>query len=247
MQKFNEVNAEGTRNVCEAALGVGGLKKLVYVSSLSAAGPSRDGKPIDENTPCQPVSLYGTTKLKGEEIARSYGSRLPLTILRPGAVYGPRETDIFAYFKMVKDGWVLLPRLTQKVSFIYVDDLVDAILLAGKSDKSVGETYFVSDGEPRTWQEMTQEIGKAMGRTFRTLTIPMGLVRVVAYAGELAEKISGNASMLNADKVKEAFYTHWTCDNAKIRSQLGFKPGWNLEKGARDAARFYQQEGWIKG
>lgn len=108
-QKLNEVNAEGTRNVCEAALGLAGLKKLVYVSSLSAAGPSRNGKPVDENASCQPVSLYGITKLKGEEIAHSYGSRLPLTILRPGAVYGPRETDIFAYFKMVKDGWVLLP------------------------------------------------------------------------------------------------------------------------------------------
>jgi len=245
-QKLNEVNAEGTRNVCDAALKVKGLKRLVYVSSLSAAGPSRDGKPLQESSPCQPVSLYGETKLKGEEIARTYGKKLPLTILRPGAVYGPRETDIFAYFKMVRDGWVLLPSLTQEVSFVHVQDLVDAILLAGHSPKAVGQTYFVSDGEPKTWQGLTREIGKAMNRPFRTLSIPMGVVKVVAYAGELAEKLGGKASMLNVDKVKEAFYTHWTCDNVKIRAQLGFKPRWNLEKGVRDAASFYQQEGWIK-
>jgi nucleoside-diphosphate-sugar epimerase len=246
-KKLNEVNAEGTRNVCEAALKVKGLKRLVYVSSLSAAGPSRDGKPLKENLPCQPVSLYGVTKFKGEEIAQAYGKRLPLTILRPGAVYGPRETDIFAYFKMVKDGWVLLPSLKQEVSFVHVQDLVNAILLAGHSPKAVGQVYFVSDGIPYSWQELTREIGKATSRKFRTIPIPMGVVRIVAYAGELAEKISGKASLLNVDKVKEAFYTHWTCDNGKIRAQLGFKPQWNLEKGVRDAASFYQQEGWIKG
>ncbi len=245
-QKLNEVNAEGTRNVCEAALGVKGLERLVYVSSLSAAGPSRDGKPLKESLPCQPVSLYGETKLKGEEIALAYRKKLPVTVLRPGAVYGPRETDILAYFKMVRDGWVLVPSLKQKVSFVYVEDLVNAILLAGQSAKAIGQIYFVSDGETFTWQELTERIGKTTNRTFKTLAIPMGMVKVVAHLGELAEKISGKASMLNVDKVKEAFYTDWTCDNGKIRSQLGFKPAWDIEKGVGDTAAFYLKEGWIK-
>jgi nucleoside-diphosphate-sugar epimerase len=247
LQKLNEVNAEGTRNVCEAALGVEGLKKLVYVSSLSAAGPSRDGKPLSENSTCQPVSRYGETKLQGEVIARSFGNQIPLTILRPGAVYGPRETDILAYFKMVRDGWVLLPRLRQEVSFVYVEDLVNAILLAGESEKAVGQSYFVSDGEVCSWQRLTEEIGKAMNRSFKTVQVPMGIVRVVAYLGELAERVGGKASMLNVDKVKEAFYTHWTCEIAKIRTQLGYQPSWDLEKGVRDTTNFYQQSGWIKG
>jgi nucleoside-diphosphate-sugar epimerase len=247
LRKLNEVNAEGTLNVCEAALGVEGLKKLVYVSSLSAAGPSRDGKPLTENSACQPVSYYGKTKLKGEEIARSYGNRLPLSILRPGAVYGPRETDIFSYFKMVRDGWVLLPRLRQEVSFVYVEDLVDAILLAGESEKAVGQTYFVSDGKTYSWQKLTEEIGKAMNRSFKSVQVPMGIVRVVAFLGELAEKMGGRATMLNVDKVKEAFYTHWTCGIGKIRTQLGYQPSRNLEQGVRETASFYQQSGWIKG
>src|ERR1019366_4518202 len=112
---LKNVNAEGTRNVCEAAEGVKGLKRLLYVSSLSAAGPARDKPEIDEKDPCRPASHYGETKLMGEEIALSYRDKFPVTVIRPGAVYGPRETDIFAYFKMVRRGLVAIPRLTQKV------------------------------------------------------------------------------------------------------------------------------------
>lgn len=246
LQKLNEVNAEGTRNVCETALGVKTLKRLVYVSSLSAAGPSRDGRPLKENLPCQPVSLYGLTKLKGEEIAITYSRKVPLTILRPGAVYGPRETDILAYFKMVRDGWVFLPSLRQEVSFVYVADLVDAILLAGQSPKAVGQTYYVSDGAAYSWQDLTQKIGRSLNRNFRTISVPMPVVKGIAYLGEIAEKITGKATMLNVDKVKEAFYSHWICDNGKIRSHLGFKPLWHLEQGVRESAASYMSAGWIK-
>ncbi len=142
---------------------------------------------------------------------------------------------------------MLLPRLRQEVSFVYVEDLVDAILLAGESEKAVGQSYFVSDGEVYSWQRLTEEIGKAMNRSFNTVQVPMGIVRVVAYLGELAERAGGKASMLNVDKVKEAFYTHWTCEIAKIRTQLGYQPSWDLGKGVRDTTNFYQQSGWIKG
>ena len=244
-QKLNEVNAEGTRNVCETALGIKNLKRLVYVSSLSAAGPSLDGKPIKESDPCQPVSLYGATKRKGEEIAETYLKKFPITNLRPGAVYGPRETDILEYFKMVQKGWVFLPRLRQTISFIHVDDLINAILLAGHSPRAVGQTFFVSDGKAYSWQDFNLRIGKALNRSFKTLLIPMVIVQAVAHLGEIAEKFSGKASMLNKDKVKEAFHSHWVCDINKIRKLLSYQPKKDLGSGVRETALAYQKAGWL--
>src|SRR5258708_23315849 len=147
-EHFKSVNADGTRNVWITAEKVKGLRRLVYISSLSAAGPSEAHSSIDESTPCHPVSFYGQTKLMGEEIALSYAKKIPVTVLRPAAVYGPRETDIFAYFKMVRQGVVLVPGDgSQKISFVHVMDLVDAILRAAHSTRAKGRVFFVFDGK----------------------------------------------------------------------------------------------------
>jgi len=240
------VNAEGTRNVCRAAEKAGTVRRMVYVSSLSAAGPARGSGPITEEDPCRPACLYGTTKLQGEEIALTYGSKVPLTILRPGAVYGPRETDIFAYFKMVRQGLVLMPSITQKVGFIHVSDLVEAILLAVSSPKAEGRTYFVTDGKGYGWDEVCSAIGTALGRKYFTIKVPMPIVKMVAVLGDLAEKMGGKPSMVNLDKVQEAYFASWVCSTDRIVRELGFKPSFDLQRGVKDAADFYRTKGWLK-
>ena len=240
------VNAEGTRNVCEAAKRVKGLKRLLYVSSLSAAGPARDKEEIDEKDPCRPVSFYGKTKLMGEEIALAYRDQFPVTVLRPGAVYGPRETDIFAYFKMVRQGLLAVPRLTQKVSFIHVLDLVEAMVQAADSPKAAGQTYFVSDGKAYTWEEFSDYVAKALKRSYLTFKVPMGVVKMVAVLGEVVEKLTGKATMLNLDKVKEAPFRSWVCSSRKIRRDLGFKPQFEIQRGIENAVEFYRSAGWLK-
>jgi nucleoside-diphosphate-sugar epimerase len=240
------VNAEGTRNVCKASEAAGTVKRLVDVSSLSAAGPSRGPNPITEEDPCRPACLYGATKLKGEEIALTYRSKFPLTILRPGAVYGPRETDIFSYFKMVRQGLVVTPSIDQKVGFIQVSDLVEAILLAAGSPKAEGETYFVTDGKGYGWDELCAAIGKALGRKYFTIKVPMPVVKMVAALGDLAERMGAKPSMVNLDKVREAYFPSWVCSTAKITGELGFRPRYDLVRGVEDAAKFYLEKGWLK-
>jgi len=243
---LKNVNAEGTRNVCRAAEAEKGIKRFVYISSLSAAGPSKKGAPIDETAPCRPACFYGQTKLMGEEIALSYRKKFPVTVLRPAAVYGPRETDMFAYFKMARQGLVFVPSLSQKVSFIHVADLVYAILKAAHSPKAVGQVYFVSDGQSYSWEEFTAFIGKILKRSYLTIKVPMGVVKMVAVFGELAEKITGKASMVNLDKIKEAYFPAWVCSNQKIRRQLGFKPRFDIASGVRNTVGFYLSAGWLK-
>ena len=134
---YERVNAEGTRNVCQAAAEGGTVKRLVYVSSLSAAGPSALGEEIDETAPCHPISFYGMTKRQGEVIALGFQDKFDVVVLRPAAVYGPRETDIFEYFKMVRSGLVVNGGDgKQPVSFIYVADVVEATLLAGRDTRA---------------------------------------------------------------------------------------------------------------
>ncbi len=247
---YERVNAEGTRNVCKAALEQKGLKRLVYVSSLSAAGPSSVEGPIDETDPPKPVSFYGQTKFMGEKIVLSYKSKLPVVILRPGAVYGPRETDIFEYFKMVDSHLVVIGGGdAQKISFVYVDDLVNAILLAGHSPKAVGKTYFVSDGQSYNWGKITQVIGNKLGKSYSTIKIPLGIVKVVASLGDAIAKATGKSILppiVSRDKLKEAEVPGWACKNDKLCKELGFKPQYDITRGIQKTVEAYWAAGWLK-
>ena len=246
-ERLKTVNADGTQNVCLAAVEMAKkIQKLVFVSSLSAAGPAREGRPMEEEDPCQPVSDYGRTKLMGEQIALSYRKKIPITVLRPGAVYGPRETDIFAYFKMARQGMVFIPSLAQKVSFIHVSDLVDATLKAAHSPKSAGQIYFVSDGKAYSWEEFSAIVGKALGTAYFTFKVPLGIVKIVAALGEINERITGKATLVNLDKIREAYYPLWVCSSRKIERELGFRPLFEIQRGIEDSVRFYRRAGWLK-
>ncbi len=246
---YRNVNAEGTRNVCHAAEEEG-IKRLVYVSSLSAAGPSPANSEISESMPCSPVSFYGQSKLMGEGIVLSYQRKFPVTILRPGAVYGPRETDIFEYFKMVSKRLVVIGGDdSQKISFIYIDDLVTAIVLAARSPKAVGQVYFVSDGQSYQWGQITDLIGKALKRSYFTVKVPLGIVKIAAAVGDGIASLTGKSILppiVSRDKIKEAQVPGWVCSNAKLRKQLGFKPQWNIQSGIQESVQFYLSAGWIK-
>ena len=246
---YERVNAQGTRNVCLAAEGSRSLKRLVYVSSLSAAGPSPEDGELTETMPCRPVSFYGQTKRMGEEIALSFGKKFEVTILRPGAVYGPRETDIFEYFKMVQGGMVFNNGDgSQRVSFVYVSDLVNAILLAGHVPKARGQVFFVSDGKSLDWNELSAQIGLALQKSYKTFNVPLKIVKIAATLGDRMARWTGKSFLppiVSRDKIKEGEAPGWVCSNRKIARLLGFKPGFDIKKGIRATAGFYRSEGWL--
>ena len=180
------------------------------------------------------------------DFIREWSRYFPVTVVRPAAVYGPREADIFAYFKMVRQGLVAIPRLTQKVSFIHVLDLVDAMIQAVHSPQAVGQVYFVSDGKSYSWEEFSGFIGQCLKKSYLTFKVPMGIVKMVAVLGELAEKLTGKASILNVDKVKEAAFSSWVCSNRKICQGLGFNPRFEIQRGIENTVQFYHSAGWLK-
>jgi len=245
-EDYRRVNFEGTQNLVKSARKTRTVKRFVYVSSLSAAGPSALGHPRVETDEVSPVSFYGETKGEGEQAVRKVlGKAVPWTILRPGGVYGPREKDILQYFQMAKKGLAFLPGDgCQKVSYVHVSDLVDAILRSAGSPRSIGQTYFVAESDA-DWLELLDLIGKAVGRKPLSLKIPLPLVKLSAMVSETIGRLRGQTAILNLDKVKEAEQVAWTCDSTKIRRELGWRPRWTLQEGLKQAADSYREAGWI--
>ncbi|MGH9761667.1 MAG: NAD-dependent epimerase/dehydratase family protein, partial [Blastocatellia bacterium] len=124
------VNHKGTEYILGAALKRREqLKRFVHVSSLAAIGPARDGEAVTETTPPRPITPYGRSKLAGEEALRMMRDLVDYTIVRPPAVYGPRDYAIFEFFKAVKRGMSpVIGSHDMKFSIVHVRDLVEGII-----------------------------------------------------------------------------------------------------------------------
>ena len=243
---FYKVNVEGTKNLYESCKEHNrDLERFLFVSSQAAAGPSFDGKPIRENFPCCPISDYGKSKYEAELFLQNREHELPITILRPPSVYGPRDKDVFLYFQWINRG--IRPTLgdgNYYVNFIYVKDLVEAIIEAGESNKAVGETYFLANSEIYTWNDIAEIIEKILDRNTIKLKIPKKITYFMAFMSEIFANISGKNTIFNRQKVKEFTQKYWLCSSEKGRKDLGFETR-SLEQGFREILDWYRKEEWL--
>lgn len=236
------VNARGTENLLRAlSAKAKGLKRFLYLSSLAAAGPSDDGKPMDETERPRPVSAYGKSKLEGEEITLRYGENMPVTIIRPPAVYGPRDRDLFIFFKMLKRGFY--PYWGKcYYSMLYVEDLVRGMIQAVESKEAIGKTYFLSDGEIYSNDDIVSEIVKTFDTKVIKFRIPLSLMSLfLGLTGALRKR----ASIINRDKLKEMGYSYWVCDSTRAENDIGFKPKVTIKEGIKWTADWYRIHRWL--
>ena len=244
---YDRVNAGGTERLIEACLGARtNLDRFVYCSSLAAVGPSCDATPNTEDVTPQPLTDYGSSKLKGEMVVREYADRLPITIIRPPAVYGPRDTDIFLFFQMINRGVMpILGDADKLLSLVHVKDLVAGIYMAAVSERAIGETYFLTDGDIHTWMEIERIIADALEKyTFR-VKVPFFLLDFLSIVTEAAAKITRQTPTLNRQKVRDLKQRSWICDSTKAQKELGYRPTYFLEKGIQETADWYQANGWL--
>ncbi len=172
--------------------------------------------------------------------------KLPITIIRPPAVYGPRDSDVLTYFKYAKKG--ILPILSggeRTASFVYVKDLVDGIILAAESETAKRQTYYLCDEKPYTWDEFGGTIASALHVKTRRLVMPVFLSFLASLFSELFSMLTRKPSILSLDKYKEIKMNHWVCSSEKAKNDLGFDPGYGLEKGIRETAEWYLTNGWL--
>lgn len=244
---YIKVNAIGTENLIHACLeNDSHLQKFIYLSSQAAAGPCRNGEKKKESDQCEPVSPYGRSKRMGEELALVHSREIPLLILRPSAVYGPRDRDIYAFFKILSKG--VKPcfyNQDQTISMCYVQDVVLAILLASQSKTTSGEIFFLSDGHDYQMEEVGDIFAQAMGVNTVCIRIPEWLISGIATFSEYLSKFSGKPPLLNRGKVEEMIQKNWVCDISKARTHLDFKPRIELPEGARLTFEWYRKEHWL--
>ena len=244
---YIKVNAEGTKHLLDACLAMSSPpKRIVIVSSLAAAGPSTKDRPKKESDPCEPVSPYGRSKRMTEEVAAFYTERLSIVIVRPPAVYGPRDGDFLSSFKLIKKGWDVIPGSGDMIlSLIHARDLADGIILASEADVPSGEKFFLSDGEIHSWTKVAAAMGKVMGVSVQTIHIPAFVAKTAALFSEFTSRLHGQPPVLNRQRVNEWLYKYWTCDITSAEERIGFEPRISLIEGLEDTYKWYHSQGWL--
>jgi dihydroflavonol-4-reductase len=246
-ETFLRVNAQGTEALARAALEASpDLRRFLYISSMAAAGPSQGADDfLDESRPPQPLNWYAKSKWAAEQALLSLNSQLPLTIIRPATVFGPRDRDVFAYFELVKRGLQLqLGRNDRWYSLIYVRDLVDLLVLALEDDRALGQTYFGCTLAV-TYADLAQAIARAMNKRTLRITLPEAVLTPIALGAKVQERLTGRPALLNEQRVLDLRHPYWLCSGEKARQELGFRPRYNLERAILETADWYRNNGWL--
>lgn len=249
--EFNRVNAQGTRNLLEAIRRVdkSEVMRFVYCSSQAAVGPCEDSRHIvDEETTPHPVTFYGRSKLLGENIVRDFGKEFPVTIIRPPAVYGPRDKGILEFFKWMAKGYSIQFGKDETVfSMIHGRDLARGLIESAMHESTVGETFFLADPEPYpiSWtMQLLRETLKP--KKTKHLAAPVWLAKTVARFNDMMQVIVRKPLLPNSDKLRELTARYWMCNPNKANEVFGFKTEINIRDGLKETADWYLKEGWIK-
>lgn len=246
-EEFMRVNAGGTENMLAAAIACTPKpKRFVLVSSIAVAGPSDGGRAVEHDGTPRPVTHYGRSKLAAERAALAKKDELPITIIRPPAIYGPRDREILAFFKAIKVGVLpLLGSAQNKLSMTYGADCAAACIRAIDADVPSGSVFYVDDGEVHTMAEMIMLAEQALGRrAWLRVPLPKPVVLTAARASELYGRVTNRAVMLTRDKCNELF-DQWVCDSTHTRKTLGWEPQVPFSEGVRRTVDWYKQAGWL--
>ena len=248
LAEYLAVNADGTRRVLEAVIADGAnLRRFVYVSSLAAAGPAQSPEPPDESAQPHPTDDYGASKLAGERIVLEHAGRLAVTIVRPPAVYGPRDTNLLPLFRLA----VRLRRVpiigkpSKQAALVYAADLAEGLLLAAQSPQAAGRTYYVASGN-HSMSEVVQALCQALNMPPRMLRVPAMLARLAGEIGQITWALTGRPQIVSRRKVRDMLHPWWTCSWARARAELGYRQAVGLTAGMRLTAQWYVEHGWLK-
>ena len=244
-EAFVRVNVEGSRNIFEAAL-QSGVKRVVHCSTADVFGIYTDGCLIDDSFPLKETGFpYSDTKAEAERIAFAYAQEreLPVAVIRPMWVYGPGDRSFLPELvdAMRTHQMVFFGSSHNTIPLCYIDNLVDAFVLALTRDEAVGQVYLVGDGAVVTWKELTDLLADQLNLPKVKRTMPLPVAEVVAAGAETLAKIEKSTRRPALTRYELGFGgrdMHYS--NSKICSELGFSPQVLPEEGlARTVA-------WLK-
>ena len=247
--EYFDGNVRATENMLDATRRYApNVRRFLYVSSQTVAGPSPSlDRPVREDDEPRPITTYGSSKLEAERAVRSSGDTLPWTIVRPPAMYGPRDTEIFIYFQALSRRLQSLIGFDDKrLSLLHSDDLVAGMQLAAEHEAAVGQTYFISSDTFYSWPQVGRVAGEIMDTRTFTVRIPHALVYTIAVFAQSFAALQRKAATLNIEKARDITRRYWTCDISKAQRELGYRQQMRMEDGIRDTIEWYRGQGWLK-
>jgi nucleoside-diphosphate-sugar epimerase len=246
-EEFLEANHLGTKKLLEAVAAANPkLYRFVYVSSMAAAGPSLDGRPKKETDACNPITPYGESKWEGEIETLKYAEKFPVTVVRPPAIYGPRDRGMFTYFRLAARGFYpLVGRGDSFVSIVSVFDLVEGIIAAAEEPKASGEVFFLAEKKIYSWREAGQIIVFACGKAGRPLRIPKWFLFAAGETNQFVAGLFGQAALISRWKAMDLSQKYWTCDVSKAEKTFGYQTRYPLPDGAQVTYDWYKKMEWL--
>nr|BCX00840.1 MAG: NAD-dependent epimerase [Bacteroidota bacterium] len=245
-ESLYRANVEATERLLELARHHGSrIRRVLLVSSQAAVGPSPNG-PVTETSPLRPISAYGRSKALMEERVQERFSDLPFTIVRPPAVYGPRERDIYTFFRTAARGLVAIVGSGREpeLSLVHVRDLVRGIYLAAVRPEGLREVFFISSERFYSWRELVAVTLRALGRWALIVPVPRNLVVPIGAVVEHVGRLLGTYPPLNREKARE-LVARWTCSSEKAMRLLGYRQEIPIEQGIPETIAWYRAHGWL--
>ncbi len=244
---YDLVNYQYTKHFIDAIVASKKIPtKFILISSLAAYGPGNPTtlEPVKLNDIPQPITAYGKSKLQAEKYLLSL-KNFPYLIFRPTAVYGPREKDLYLYFKIInKNIETYIGKPIPYLTFIYVKDLVKAVF-SGIESEQINRAYFVTDGNVYSGKDLAQIIKTHLNKKTVQLSIPIPLVKSIATVLEFFYGMVGRTPILNYEKINELNVVNWQCEIEPLQKELNFKADYNLNEGIYEAIQWYKKENWL--
>ena len=242
---FDRGNRGGAANLVGAIGRTAPNARLIHVSSLAATGPSNDPEGKSPDDPATPISAYGRSKLAGEREVAALGDSRWWCVLRPPAVYGPRDTDILEFFKMASRGLAAIPAGERWLTMAYVGDVVRAILAAAPAGAH-GRIYHLGERSPQKLERIFELLAAGAGSRVRVIRVPPVVIKAAGLAGSSLQRLGWRRMPLTVDKSTELLARHWTARTAASLDALGLGEGTLFEQGAESTWRWYRLIGWVR-
>lgn len=242
---FNRINYIYLKDFIEALRRADKIpERFLFMSSLSALGPGDEKgyAPMTSRMIPNPNTRYGVSKIKAETFLETCPD-VPWTIFRPTGVYGPHEKDYLMMIKSIDSHWDFgVGFRKQMLTFVYVEDLVNAMFEAMVTPRTLKKKYIISEGRAYTQKEFRRIVAEELGGK---LVIPVRLPLWAVYIASVVAEKYGVAKMqpstLNSDKFKIMKQRNWNCDISDAVNDFGFSPKYSLRDGIRNTVAAYME------
>lgn len=241
-QVFWDVNVTGVKNMLEAGVNAG-IKRFIHGSTIGVYG-ALEGV-ISEQSPCKPDNIYGVTKLEGERLALSFQEKLPVVVVRISETYGPGDRRLLKLFRAINKNVFFMIGSGENIHhLIYIDDLIEGLLLAAIVEEAVGKVFVLAGKEPIITNDMVTVIAEQLGKNLPRFRVPLYPLLIIATIVETVLRPMGIQPPIHRRRM-DFFKKSFTFSQEKAANALGFVPKVSFRQGVFETAEWYKKMGYL--